>query len=181
MSKPKIIAALLAATVIGLAGSAQADLTFDWSFTTTSDVVDGSGTLTVNPTLTTVDGHTGYAVTSISGTYLGLTVDALQPVGTYYADNLLANLTGTSEQLDHDGITFTYGPDATLENFWVPNPGDPEYVGPYGSGSDRESTGLANGTFVAVAVAPEPSQIVSMLSLASVGASGLLLRLRRRK
>ena len=173
----KIALVTLATAALGLAAKANADTLYDWSFVTTAGNTDGSGTLTVDTSAPiVVDGNTGYAVTSFSGTYLGQAINGLSPVGTFYADNLLAELTGTAEQLDGDGITFSYGKSDTLENLWVPGSTDPEYAGPYGSGSDRETVGLANGTFSATPV-PEPT------TLALAGASGiaLLLQLRRRK
>ena len=174
------ILAILAVAAAGLTSNVKADQLFDWTFTTTADVVDGSGTLTADTSgIIVVDDNTGYAVTSFNGTYLGQSVNGLLPVGTDYADNLIANLTGTSEQLDGDGISFTFGTANTSENFWVPDSSDPEYVGPYGSGSDRETYGLNNGTFSAVPVAvPEPTNTLALLGTAGIS---VLFAFRRRK
>ena len=47
---------------------------------------------------------------------------------------------------------------------------------------DSNGSYSTTGTFTATAVAaPEPSQVISMLSLAGMGGAGLLLKLRRRK
>jgi len=174
MKKNSLIA-LVAVAAAGLTANLKADELFNWTFTTTAGVVDGSGTLTVDtsgPIM--VDGYTGYAVTSFYGTYGTQTITGLSPTGTDYADNLLASLTGTSEQLDHDGITFSFGPANTLENLWVPDTDNPEYVGGYGNGSDSETVGPAgirnNGTFVATpAPVPEPG------TLALLGTAGISL------
>jgi hypothetical protein len=176
----KSILTLLAVATASIALNAKADSLYDWSFVTTAGAVDGSGTLTVDTSSAiVVDGNTGYAVTSFSGTYLGQSIDGLSPVGTFYADNLLAALTPGTEQLDGDGITFAFGPSQTLENFWVPDSGDPEYAGPYGQGSDRETVGLNNGTFIATPVAvPEPANALALLGTA--GAS-LVFAARQRK
>jgi hypothetical protein len=176
----KSILTLIAVTAAGFTSNLKADQLFDWSFTTTGNVVDGSGTLAVDTSGTVkVDGNTGYAVTSFSGTYLGQNIDGLLPVGTFYADNLIANLTGTAEQLDGDGISFAFGATSTQENFWVPDSTDAEYVGPYGSGSDRETYGLNNGTFVAVPVAvPEPTNALALFGTA--GLSLIFAGLRRK-
>ena len=177
----KSILTIFTVAAAGLASNVKADQTFDWSFTTTANVVDGSGTLTVDISGTiVVDGNTGYTVTSLSGIYLGQAVTGLLPVGTDYADNLIANLTGTAEQLDGDGISFAFGTANTSENLWVPDSSDAEYVGPYGSGSDRETYGLNNGTFVAVpaVVVPESTNALALFSTA--GLSLLFAGLRRK-
>ena len=77
----KSILTLIAVTAAGFTSNLKADQLFDWSFTTTGNVVDGSGTLAVDTSGTvTVDGNTGYAVTSFSGTYLGQNIDGLLPL-----------------------------------------------------------------------------------------------------
>ena len=170
--------ALLATSALTLATQVQADSLYNWTFTTATGTLDGFGTLTVDTSApTTFDGYTGYLVTSFTGTYLGQAINSLSPQGTDYGDNLLADLTGTAEQLDHDGITFSYGKNATLENLWVPLSDDVEYAtGTYGVNTDRETVGTANGTFVAVPT-PEPSTI----ALAAISGTALLFQLRRRK
>ena len=172
MLKHSIIA-LAALTAAGFTSNLKADQLFDWSFTTTAGVVDGSGTMTVDTSATiTVDGYNGYAITSMSGTYGAYNDVTLQPTGTYYADNLLASLTPGQEQLDHDGITFSFN-SGVLENLWVPHADNPEYVGQYGNGSDSETVGPAgtrnNGTFVATAVAvPEPANVLALVGTAGI-------------
>jgi hypothetical protein len=172
--------ALMATALIGFGAQAQADTLYDWSFITTANVVDGSGTLTVDTSglVTSSDGlYTGYLVTSFSGTYLGQAIGALLTPGVYYNDNLLLNLTGTAEQLDRDGISFTFGTSSTQENLWVPDSSDSQYKGAYGTGlSDLESENGNYGAFVAVP-APEPST----MALAGLSGATLLFLFRRRK
>jgi len=162
------------ATIVGLAATAKADITLDWTFTDTTGYVNASGTLTVQDSLSTSnDGDTGYLVTSISGTFLGLPIigePAPYTVDGIYGDNLLLNITGVGEQLTGGagGINLYYG-SGQEENIF--NGGTP----------DQEYNNLINGTFLAIPT-PEPSQAASMLFLSGLSGAGLaLLKLRRRK
>jgi len=164
---------------------AQADITLNWTFTTTTGVIDGSGILTVNPNLTSVDGYTGYQVTAISGTYLGQTITGLGPlsgVGLGGADDLVSNLTGNpgntdaNDQLDYEGITIAYdsGSGTAYERFrQVPFRINQSIPYP-----DLEVANGNNGTFSAMAEpAPEPGS----LSLIIAGLSSCLILGRKQK
>jgi hypothetical protein len=173
-------------TIIALAvagTAAQADLTLDWTFTTTGDVIDGSGTLTIDPNLTTVDGYSGYQITAFSGTYLGDTITGLGPlsgVGLGGADDLISNLTGNpgntdaNDQLDYEGITFAYNSDSgTAYEKYRQVPYRINQGIPY---PDLEVANGNNGTFSAVETAPEPGST----ALAGLGIAGWFA-LRRNK
>jgi len=156
----------------GVCATASGQTTFNWTFTTTNDVVDGYGTMQVN-TSSTVSSYydssvTGYQVISFSGTFLGQTIDSLLSTNLYGGnDNLIHDLTGTVEQLDAAGISFTYGLSNISENLFK--------TGGYPNGDGALKNSIY-GTFVAVAPAPEPTT----LALAALGGASLLLLCRRK-
>jgi hypothetical protein len=173
--------AILTSLAVGLAATAKADITLDWSFTDTSGSVNASGTLTVesNP-VQDIYGYSGYLVTSISGTFLGQPITGeLGPysVDGLYGDDLLANLTGVGQQLTGGlagGLNLSYG-SGQEENIWYAGAEFPGLI-------NQEYYNHIDGTFKAVIAAPEPSQAASMLFLSGLsGAGWLLLKLRRRK
>ena len=174
-------------TIIALAAAgtaAHADITLDWTFTTTSDVIEGSGTLTVDTSLTSADGYSGYQVTSFSGIYLGQTIIGLGPlsgVGLGGADDLISNLTGNpgntdaNDQLDYDGITIAYDSDSgTAYEKFRQVPFRINQSIPY---PDLEVANGNNGTFSAVEPTPEPGSI----ALAGIGTAGWLALRRKQK
>lgn len=182
----KAMKKILTMIVLVTAGTAvQADITLDWTFTTTSGVIDGSGTLTVDPSLTSVDGYSGYQVTSFSGTYVGQTITGLGPlsgVGLGGADDLISNLTGNpdnsdaNDQLDYDGITIAYdsGSGTAYEKFrQVPYRINQSIPYP-----DLEVANGNNGTF---STAAEPTPEPGSVALAGMGIlSWLVLRRKQR-
>ena len=143
---------------LGTAVSAQAQSTFDWTFIGTNGVtVFGSGTMTVDTSPTDKISNGGYLVESMAGTFLTQTITELLPVNALYNDNLLSNITGTSEQLDGNGISFNYG--SNSEQLWAGGMPDGGYF----------SNVL--GTFSAV---PQPTPEPSTIALASLGIAGLM-------
>ena len=170
----------LLATALGLAATAHADLTWDWSFTSTvsglGKPVSGSGTLTTAP----LSGG-GYVITSITGTYDGFAISGLDPAVALVSppDNTLyapgANGTPDNFQLSLNGLSFDFGSTPEVANIFDPYLINP----PLGFYIEFDSLDNVNGgSFTAVA-APEPSQIISMLSIAGLGGIGLLLRRRK--
>ena len=173
--------ALLTIAALGLAATVHADILWNWSFTTTVPATgapaNGSGTLTTGPL---VDGS--YDITGIGGTYDGFDISGLNT--TYLApDNKLYtpgfNGSGDDYLLSVHGLAFDFGFTPTQYEASFIDPNTIYYFGAY-IGTD--SAGNQNlGDFIATQAAPEPSQVISMLSLAGMDAAGLLLKLRRRK
>jgi len=173
---------ILTILALTMACTARADTTLNWVYTTTSDVVEGSGTLTVDTNLTSVDGYSGYLVTAFAGTYLGHDILGLGPlsgVGLGGADDLVADLTGNpgntdiNDQLDYEGITIAFdsGSGTAYERFrQVPFRINQSIPYP-----DLEVASGNNGTFSAVPT-PEPGSI----ALAGLGLAGWLA-LRRKQ
>jgi len=186
--------ALLTTAALGLAATAQADLTWDWSYTSTDGNVhqiSASGTLTTDP----LSGG-GYVITGISGTYvtfpfigagttysiLGLSSAELlsrKPDNTLYTPGYNGSSPADNLQLSFNGLGFTFGAAGgpPTDNAII---ADDTATGDYIARDSRRSQDT--GIFTAALVpTPEPSQMISMLSLASLGGTGLLLNLRRRK
>jgi hypothetical protein len=169
--------ALLTTVALGLAATAHADLTWDWSYTGTSGpaespLVSGSGTLTTGPL-----SAGAYPITGFFGTFAG------------------SPITGLDASIDYNGFPdqtlYTPVPSLSSAGIGFDIPGDVVNIFefPIGGGYTFIATDyLAAGNFYNVGSftatlvpAPEPSQVVSMLSLAGMGGAGLLLKLRRRK
>jgi len=172
-STPKYLKQLfiLAAIVIGLSGSAQAQGTLTWNWTW-SGTYSGSGALvTTDVTSAGYNGFSGYLITGITGTFDGQTITSLDPVGSFGSgsgDNLVSN---SSPYLDYEGINFTAG----LHNYNIIFYNTLYYVG-----LDLGGVGLGydSGTFNATtATVPEPS----MLALTALGGLSWFSFLRRRK
>jgi hypothetical protein len=175
-----LIKSTLAALVLGgLTAAARADIAWDWSFTGSDNysgpLVSGGRTLTTG--VLGSGGTGGYLVTSISGTFAGNTVTSLS---SYFGpDNTLwtpgNNGLGDDFLLSYYGLSFN---DNTGDagNFY-------DDFGDYFAG-DAYDNYENIGTFTAteVTAAPEPSQVISLLSLAGMGGAGLLVRrFRNRK
>jgi len=168
---------------VGLAASASAQLTWDWTLygevvNASTVIASGSGEFTTASTpvggnyqITSMTGSivmtfsingTGAIQQSGGGTILGITSPPSLTPGGQLTGNLIVNLPG--------GDTGT---------FYV-NTGNPlSYV----DSSMPFYADHVNPTFNVqqVVSAPEPSQVASMLGLAGVGGTGMLLRFRRRK
>ena len=181
--------ALLTTAALGLAATAQADLIWDWSFTFNGNGSDahGSGTLTTDPL-----SNGAYVITGISGTYFSFPLTTYSILGLDSAgvpghtpDNMLytPGYNGTSPadnaQLSVNGLGFDFGPAGG------PAKGhsviyDDANLGYYSAKDSLHVQG--SGTFTATMVpSPEPSQMISMLSLAGIGGAAFLFNLRRRK
>jgi hypothetical protein len=172
-----IKSALVALVLGGLTAAARADLTWDWSFTGTTalfgSLVSGGGTLTTDP----LSGG-GYSITSISGTFAGNTITSLDSTFAD-ADNILwtpgNNGAGDDLLLSGAGLSFDDNTGDAVNIY--------DYYGDYFAGDSYGNYGNI-GTFTAteVTAAPEPSQVISLLSLAGMGGAGLLVRrFRNRK
>jgi len=170
--------ALFTTAALGLAATAHADFTWDWSYTGVTDLggplVSGSGTLTTGPL-----SSGAYAITGITGTFAGSPITGLDASVSYigFPDQTL--YTPGSNGLDNNllsinGIGFDISGDVVNIFDYPVIPATP-YVA-----IDSQKTFANLGEFTAVA-APEPSQVISMLSLAGMGGAGLLLKLCRRK
>jgi hypothetical protein len=173
------LALLATATALGLAATAHADLTWDWSYTAILGAfpVSGGGTLTTGP-----ESGGAYPVTTISGSYFTAPGAPFTILGLDAVDGFLETPDNTlytpGNQLSAGGISFYFGtagdPPVGAANLFS------AYGAPAPIGFEFDSQGIFSiGYFTAVA-APEPSQVVSMLSLAGMGGAGLLLKLRRR-
>lgn len=174
----KYVSTLLATAVLGGAATAHADLTWAWAFTGLfafrGGAVSGEGTLTTGP----LNGG-AYPVTSIDGALAGSSVSGLSVDYAYYGvpDNTLytpGNNGLDSLQLSAAGLSFSLNSGDVINLF--------DQAG-YAA-SDQNDQFLEVGNFIATEIptaAPEPSQIVSLLSLAGVGGAGLLLQRCRRK
>ena len=173
-----LIKSTLAALVVGgLTAAARADLTWDWSFTGTTidygSLVSGGGTLTTDP----LSGG-GYSITSISGTFAGNTITSLDyvfgdPDNTLWTPGY--NGQGDDSLLSYGGLSFDDNTGDAVNIY--DNSGTYQAIDFYESYSNF-------GTFTAteVTAAPEPSQVISLLSLAGMGGAGLLVRrFRNRK
>ena len=191
--------ALLTTAALGLAATAQADLIWDWSFTGGEDPNVGSPHLEASGTLTTDPLSDGaYVITGISGTYVTypnhsgtLTTYSITGLDSAYAfhnpppDNTLytPGYNGSSPAdnllLSTHGLSFFFGPAGGPASSYAniyDNPGTGVY---YVRDSTRSQDG---GIFTATLVpSPEPSQMISMLSLAGIGGAAFLFNLRRRK
>ena len=181
--------ALLTTTALGLAATAQADLSWDWSFTGTGNsgiyfgpLVSGSGTLTTGPL-----SSGSYTVIGISGTFAGSAINGLNSsFGS--PDNTLYTPGNNGSSNPADALILSPGGLAfNLAGDWV-NIYDGSYIlDSIATITYRvyDNNGVFNnsGTFTAtqVTAAPEPSQVISTLTLAGVGGAGWLLKLRRRK
>jgi len=166
---------------VGLAASASAQLTWDWTVygdlqTGVSTIASGSGEFTTASTPVggnyQITGMTGSIVMTFAfngniagtggGTITGITSPPSLTPGGQLTGNLIVNFAG--------GDTGT---------FYV-SPGNPlTYV----DSSIPIYFNHVNPTLNVqqVVSAPEPSQVASMLGLAGVGGTGMLLRFRRRK
>ena len=166
--------ALLATTAFGLAATAHADIVWDWSFTTTSVLygtsVSGGGTLTTGP----LDGSY-YPITGVTGTFAGNQITSLSNDGG--ANNRLFTPGGNGVDnsfFDDNGLGLS---DNTGDLMNIFDDGYPTYYA-----NDIDDNYAVYGNFTAIpAAAPEPSQVISMLSLAGIGGAGMLRKLRRRK
>jgi hypothetical protein len=186
----KYLPALLTAIALGLAGTARADLTWNWTLTGTID--NGSGTLTTepysanaNPVFAAAPGGyvvAGFLVTGATGTYDGDTVTGV--------DNLADAASQLWDQLlvpggfpDLAGLLFTVDNATTpYAGVFFSGTGTPTDAVDSGEVAASSAYGTNPGIFNAVLVsAPEPSQAISMLALAGLGGVSLLGRLRRRK
>lgn len=177
----KISLALLTTAALGLAATAHADFLWDWSYTGVINIggspyVSGSGTLTTVP----LSGG-AYAITGITGTFAGSTITGLDasvsffgvPDQTLYTpgsngyDNNILSFNGIGFDISGDVVDIFDYP------FFPPAP----YLA-----ADNQETFVNLGDFTATPeAAPEPSQVISMLSMAGLGGAGMLLKLRRRK
>ena len=175
----KNVSALLATLVLGFAAPAQADLTWAWAFSGVfafrGSAVSGEGTLTTGPLndgaypVTSIDGS--FAGSSISGLSVNYSFHGLVPDNTLYTpgNNGLDSL-----QLSSTGLSFSITGGDVINLF-----DEAGYAA-----SDLNNQFLEAGNFIAIeipAAAPEPSQVVSLLSLAGIGGAGLLLQRRHRK
>jgi len=172
--------ALLVLAAAGLAASAHAQLTWDWTISGASDTSIVNESVTGSGVITTASTTTGgnYLITGMSGSissaaYVFSPPDFSQGGGT---------ITGVS------GSSYL-SPNGNL------SPGLDVLFGSHGSAlistsgggyayADSAITSPLGVTFTAhqaVVSAPEPSQVASMLGLAGVGGTGMLLRFRRRK
>jgi hypothetical protein len=176
MIKPSL--ALIISVVLGLAANSRAELTWDWSYTSTQPGIDGSGTFTTDP----LSGG-GYTVTGITGTFNGYDITGLDSsvVVLASADQTLYtpghNGLADNGQLSQAGIGFdtTEGGSGQGALFDYMGATDVEFDLVLGHGYG------VNFTATQVVPTPEPSQAISMLSLAGMGGASLLLRLHRRK
>jgi hypothetical protein len=148
----------------GVTATVHADLTWDWSFTQTSDggADYGSGTFTTGDStiVSPVSGNTGYLVTGVTGLISGaLVVSGPGTAGnTLFSgglpiDNLLIPSGGGSAQVDANGLSFygTYD-GATLEY---------QFVNIGGTTHLAYSTGIFESDALTITeVAPEPSSIL---------------------
>ena len=172
--------ALFTTAALGLAATAHADLTWDWSYTGVTDLggplVSGSGTLTTGPL-----SSGAYAITGITGTFAGSTITGLDASVSYigFPDQTLYTPGGNgidNNILSYNGIGFDISGDVVNIFDYPIIPSNPYLA------VDSPETFANLGDFTATPeAAPEPSQVISMLSLAGMSGAGLLLKLRRRK
>ena len=179
MKNTMIPSALAALVLGGLTSAARANITWDWSYTTSGvyygDPVSGGGTLITDPL-----SGSSYQIIGITGTFAGNAITTLDdsfggPDNTLYLPG--GNGGGDSQVLSSDGFSFD---DTTgdVVNIYDANMGAPNNYAAFDSNGSYSTT----GTFTAaLAPTPEPSQVISLLSLAGMGGAGLLLKLRRRK
>ena len=149
----------------GLAATAHADITWDWSYTySTGEADTGSGTFTTGGTESTsgISGNTGYLVTSITGAfhnsngtypvnYLGNAGDQLY--GYAPMDNLLIPTGGGSAQVDGYGLAFHNIGSPYEYKFYDAAPGTDMAIGL----SPTYAFTFSEGTLVITEAAPEPA------------------------
>ena len=178
--KKTILALALAAGLTSFAGSAKANINWNWSLTdsSTSEYI-GSGQFTTGADL----GGGSYHVSSISGTYENVTIGGLLNEWSYYNDNIYFSY--PSAPVNGNGISFftlspfkNHGGDGggTFENIWN---GHGSVVGLYNN-TQYVMSGANFNVSADTAAVPEPSQVAASLLLAA-GIAGFVIVKRRKE
>jgi hypothetical protein len=164
----KIGALIAGAAAIMVAATANATV-YDFSYT--GGGFDGSGTIT------TAGPGDIETITAISGTFDGMTISGLTPVGSCCSnpasDNLLYpndDAPGGPAYLDYAGLSFGLSGSSTLYNLF--------YNPPYAIIDSNVVVDAEGGAFTLTAV-PEPASWALMLL--GFGAAGIALRGGRRQ
>ena len=201
MTKKPIKVALLAVATLGLAATANADLTWNWKLTLQKGYVQaglylGSGTFTTSSfspaQLGGISG--GYQLTGVSGSLFGYTVGLpdLETARGAGWDQLLfpTDAAIPGGVVDETGLLLALQPPpggsappfaGILYVYHLPSYGASDVYSGVMTNAYSFPLGVGANLDVTLAPTPEPSQVVSMLGVAGLGGLSLLTGLRRRK
>ncbi len=174
------------ATASGLVfGTMQAASALTWKWNYSGNGIDAMGTFTTN---NTSDDLGFYQILGISGTRNGETITSLQPVGTpipgnepFNVDNLISL---SSQQLTGDGFGYSTSQGNYASPFFasfLPTPGYLEIFSapPFIPGFQNlgtEDSELPITFFATIVSVPEPTSILSLLTLGALGATSVFKR-----
>ena len=164
------IALATSGMVFGLCLPSSA-LTWNWSYSG-GDSTGGSGTFT------TTDGPAPFTITGITGTAEGSIIDSLLPPGSFGNDNLLLSSQPSDVQVSFQGISWSSG--GFEWNLYNGNfdPSVPDQL----SGTDGSQFNVdfsATPVSQPPAVVPEPSSLLSFITLGGLMLGGAVRGVRK--
>jgi hypothetical protein len=174
------IALATSGMVFGLCLPSSA-LTWNWSYTDDS----GGGSTGGSGTFTTTDGPAPFTITGITGTAEGSIINSLLPPGSYAGnDNLLLSSQPSDVQLTFNGFGWSSFPDDRRFNiyFGFDNVASGRYELQYSSFDDElemEISFSATPVSQPPAVVPEPSSLLSFITLGGLMLGGAVRGVRK--
>ncbi|MBO3463843.1 PEP-CTERM sorting domain-containing protein [Aetokthonos hydrillicola Thurmond2011] len=191
MKNLALLSATAIAAVSGLVfGTIQTASALSWNWSYSGTGIDASGTFTTNDT---PDSLGFYKISAITGTRNGDTITGLQPAGTpipgnepFEVDNLISL---NSQQLTGDGFGYSTSSGNYASPFFasfLPTPGYLEVFSapPFIPGSENlgsEDSELPIRFSASITSVPEPTSILSLLALSTLGVAGTVKRNKQLK
>ncbi|MHC5598577.1 MAG: PEP-CTERM sorting domain-containing protein [Nostoc sp.] len=186
-----ILSATVLATVSGLFfGTMQTASALSWNWNYSGTGIAANGTFTTNDTPNDLG---FYLITGINGTRNGETITGLQPAGTpvpgnepFNVDNLISLNT---QQLTGDGFGYSTSGGSYSSPFFASFLPTPTYLEvfsapPFIPGSENlglEDSELPISFSATIITVPEPTSILSLLFLGTLGAPSVLKRYKLSK